>query len=119
MEREEKIKAVKNKDKRYDGQFFVAVKSTKIVCCYFPVVVDHTQPTLDCQIVKTENIGTLQAEQQNHFRCPYAYEAQATIWQRMKDSFGDVNAAAIAEASISELQSFGMTFRKAEYIQDL
>lgn len=36
----------------------------------------------------------------------------------MKDSFGDVNAAAIAEASISELQSFGMTFRKAEYIQD-
>lgn len=33
MEREEKIKAVKNKDKRYDGQFFVAVKSTKIVCC--------------------------------------------------------------------------------------
>lgn len=45
-------------------------------------------------------------------------KAQATIWQRMKDSFGDVNAAAIAEASISELQSFGMTFRKAEYIQD-
>ena len=45
-------------------------------------------------------------------------KAQATIWQRMKDSFGDVNAAAIAEADISELQSFGMTFRKAEYIQD-
>ena len=45
-------------------------------------------------------------------------KAQATIWQRMKNSFGDVNAAAIAEASISELQSFGMTFRKAEYIQD-
>lgn len=32
MEREEKIKAVNHKDKRYDGQFFVAVKSTKIVC---------------------------------------------------------------------------------------
>ena len=45
-------------------------------------------------------------------------KAQATIWQRMKDCFGDVNAAPIAEASISELQSFGMTFRKAEYIQD-
>lgn len=45
-------------------------------------------------------------------------KAQATIWQRMKNSFGDVNAAAIAEADISELQSFGMTFRKAEYIQD-
>ena len=46
-------------------------------------------------------------------------KAQATIWQRMKDSFGDVNAAELlAEADISELQSFGMTFRKAEYIQD-
>ena len=45
-------------------------------------------------------------------------KAQATIWQRMKNSFGAVNAAAIAEASISELQSFGVTFRKAEYIQD-
>lgn len=33
MEREEKIKAVINKDKRYDRKFFVAVKSTKIVCC--------------------------------------------------------------------------------------
>lgn len=45
-------------------------------------------------------------------------KAQATIWQRMKSSFGDVNAAALSVASISELQSFGMTFRKAEYIQD-
>lgn len=45
-------------------------------------------------------------------------KAQATIWQRMKDSFVDVNATAIAEADISQLQSFGMTFRKAEYIQD-
>lgn len=45
-------------------------------------------------------------------------KAQATIWKRMKTSFGDVNAEAIAEADISELQSFGMTFRKAEYIQD-
>ena len=33
MEREEMIKAVKNKDKLYDGQFYVAVKSTKIVRC--------------------------------------------------------------------------------------
>ncbi len=28
-------------------------------------------------------------------------KAQATIWQRMKNSFGDVNAAAIAEANIA------------------
>lgn len=45
-------------------------------------------------------------------------KAQATIWQRMKSNFGEVNAAAISTASISELQSLGMTFRKAEYIQD-
>lgn len=44
--------------------------------------------------------------------------AQATIWQRMKDNLGTVNAASIAEADIAELQSFGMTFRKAEYIRD-
>lgn len=30
MEREEKIKAVKNKDKQYDGQFFVAVNLQKL-----------------------------------------------------------------------------------------
>lgn len=34
----------------------------KQLAVYFPVVVDHTQPTLDCQIIKTENIRTLQAE---------------------------------------------------------
>ena len=32
MERIEQINAVRNRDKRYDGKFFVAVTSTKIVC---------------------------------------------------------------------------------------
>lgn len=45
-------------------------------------------------------------------------KAQATIWQRMRNRLGDVNAAAIAAADVAELQSLGMTFRKAEYIQD-
>ena len=45
-------------------------------------------------------------------------KAQATIWQRMRTAFGVVDARSIANASIEELQSFGMTFRKAEYIQD-
>ena len=44
--------------------------------------------------------------------------AQATIWQRMSDCFGEVNADNILSASIPKLQSFGMTFRKAEYITD-
>lgn len=45
-------------------------------------------------------------------------KAQATIWLRMSDCFGDVNAENILAAGISKLQSFGMTFRKAEYITD-
>ena len=32
MTREEKIDICRRRDKSYDGQFFLAVKSTKIVC---------------------------------------------------------------------------------------
>lgn len=45
-------------------------------------------------------------------------KAQATIWQRMKRELGEVTAESILAAEIPELQSFGMTFRKAEYIRD-
>ena len=60
-------------------------------------------------------------------------KAQATIWQRMQDALGAVNAETILEAGVPklqvsaetilaagvpELQSLGMTFRKAEYITD-
>lgn len=45
-------------------------------------------------------------------------KAQATIWQRMKGTLGEVNAVTILSADISKLQSLGMTFRKAEYITD-
>ena len=43
-------------------------------------------------------------------------KAQATIWKRMQETLGEVNAETILSADISRLQSFGMTFRKAEYI---
>lgn len=43
-------------------------------------------------------------------------KAQATIWQRMNDNFGVVNADTIIAAGIDQLQSMGMTFKKAEYI---
>lgn len=33
MTREEQVNAVKNKDRNYDGKLYIAVKSTKIVCC--------------------------------------------------------------------------------------
>ena len=45
-------------------------------------------------------------------------KAQATIWRRMKEQFGEVTAENILAAEISKLQSLGMTFRKAEYIKD-
>ena len=45
-------------------------------------------------------------------------KAQATIWRRMQDSLGTVDAEAILAAGVPRLQSLGMTFRKAEYITD-
>lgn len=45
-------------------------------------------------------------------------KAQATIWKRMRDGLEEINAQQILKAGISKLQSFGITFRKAEYITD-
>jgi len=45
-------------------------------------------------------------------------KAQQTIWQRLNDKFANVTPESISNADISELQSLGMTFRKAEYIKD-
>ena len=45
-------------------------------------------------------------------------KAQTTIWQRMNDDLGTVNADTVLAAGTEHLQSFGITFRKAEYISD-
>lgn len=45
-------------------------------------------------------------------------KAQETVWQRMKDALGTVNASAILDAGADKLQSFGISYRKAEYITD-
>ena len=45
-------------------------------------------------------------------------KAQATIWQRMQDKIGKVDASGILDAGVDELQSLGMTYRKVEYITD-
>lgn len=44
--------------------------------------------------------------------------AQATVWARMRDGLGAVDAAHVAAASVEELQAFGMTYGKAGYIRD-
>lgn len=45
-------------------------------------------------------------------------KAQATIWHRMQDALGVINAETVLKAGVSNLQALGMTFRKAEYITD-
>lgn len=45
-------------------------------------------------------------------------KAQETIWKRMSDSLGTVNAENILEVESAQLQSLGMSFRKVEYIRD-
>ena len=45
-------------------------------------------------------------------------KAQATIWQRMREVLGTVDAEHILAAGVPQLQKLGMTFRKAEYITD-
>lgn len=45
-------------------------------------------------------------------------KAQATIWQRMQDALGTVDAEHLLAVGVPQLQQLGMTFRKAEYITD-
>lgn len=45
-------------------------------------------------------------------------KAQETIWRRLLACFGAADAVSLANASIEVLQSFGMTFKKAEYIKE-
>ncbi|MFP3042674.1 DNA-3-methyladenine glycosylase 2 family protein [Treponema primitia] len=44
--------------------------------------------------------------------------AQKTIWERINSKIGEITVDAINDLSIDEIQKFGMTFRKAEYIKD-
>ena len=45
-------------------------------------------------------------------------KAEQTIWKRMKEALGDITPESIDAASREELQSLGMTFRKADYIKE-
>ncbi len=44
-------------------------------------------------------------------------KALATIWQRMVEGLGDITPASICGCSAEYLQSFGLSFRKVEYMQ--
>ncbi|WP_312699922.1 DNA-3-methyladenine glycosylase [Sedimentibacter sp.] len=45
-------------------------------------------------------------------------KAQETVWRRLCDRVGSVNAEAVCSVESDELQGFGMTYRKAGYIKD-
>ena len=45
-------------------------------------------------------------------------KALAAVWGRLKEGLGAVDAAAVLGAGEERLHSFGMSFRKAEYISD-
>ena len=45
-------------------------------------------------------------------------KAQATIWRRMRDGLGEITPQSISAADLARLQAFGITFRKAAYLQD-
>lgn len=44
--------------------------------------------------------------------------AQKTLWKRLSAKLGEVNAESILSLSRDELQSIGMTYKKADYILD-
>ncbi len=44
--------------------------------------------------------------------------AQETIWNRLMDGLGVVTAHTLCQSSREHLQSFGLSFRKVDYIQD-
>ena len=43
--------------------------------------------------------------------------AQATVWARMRANLGEMTPATVGNASVEELQSCGITFKKAGYIK--
>lgn len=45
-------------------------------------------------------------------------KALKTIWARMLQELGEINAESILSINESQLQSFGITFKKANYIQN-
>lgn len=44
--------------------------------------------------------------------------AQRTVWERLRQAAGTVTAETILDMGREQLQSFGMTYRKADYILD-
>lgn len=46
-------------------------------------------------------------------------KAHRTIWERMKQRLNDISPTVVNDLSLDELQKFGITFKKAVYIQSM
>lgn len=46
-------------------------------------------------------------------------KAAATVWDRVVDRFGEIAPSRLDRASLEEVQSCGMSFRKAEYVKGI
>lgn len=46
-------------------------------------------------------------------------KAAATVWGRVVDRFGEITPARLDQASVEDIQSCGMSFRKAEYVKGI
>lgn len=44
--------------------------------------------------------------------------ASATVWNRMKDRFGEITPERLGSATLDEVQQCGLSFRKAGYIKE-
>ena len=49
---------------------------------------------------------------------PISTAAQATVWRRLQDAAGTVDAASLLTLDRAQLQALGMTFKKADNILD-
>ncbi len=46
-------------------------------------------------------------------------KAAATVWNRVVERFGEITPSRLDQASLEEVQSCGMSFRKAEYVKGI
>ncbi len=44
--------------------------------------------------------------------------AQETLWRRLEEGLGSINAHSLCNCNRDELQAYGLSFRKVDYIQD-
>ena len=84
-------------------------KKDKRLCA----VIDHIGP-----IARTVDTDLFSSVVHHIIGQQISTKAQATIWERMQNALGKIDAETVLAAGVPKLQGLGMTFRKAGYITD-